>query len=325
LDELAQLDPREAAEIAYLLANGSGKSRMSRTFAPSKRLTWRLLFVSSGEITLSDHARTAGQRVRAGAEVRLLNIDADAGAGMGAFENLHGASSAADFANRLKQAAIRYYGTPLRALLDLIIRERQEVERALPNFRADFLTRFVPKGASGEVVRAAQRFAVIAAAGELASVAGITGWDADEATAAAARCFQSWMVRRGTTQAGDTEAALRQVRQFLEAHGSSRFQPLESGHQVQDREEENDVLPDRAGFRRVSSTTKQVDYLLLPEVFRTEVCAGYDYRLVRQALDQREFLTRDAPHWTMKPRQLPGMPGGARVYCIRGAILEQAE
>jgi len=56
LDELAQVDAREAVETAYLLGNGSGKARMSRNVAARKKLSWSLLFVSAGEITLADHA-----------------------------------------------------------------------------------------------------------------------------------------------------------------------------------------------------------------------------------------------------------------------------
>ena len=64
-------------------------------------------------------------------------------------------------------------------------------------------------GATGEVKRAADRFAVIAAAGELASEWGITGWGAGEATVAAKRCFLDWLNRRGTTGASDVEAGHR--------------------------------------------------------------------------------------------------------------------
>jgi putative DNA primase/helicase len=82
LDELAQVDPRDAAETAYLLANGQGKARMTRSIAERRKLMWSLLFVSSGELTLAEHASSAGKQVKGGVEVRLINIDADAGKGL---------------------------------------------------------------------------------------------------------------------------------------------------------------------------------------------------------------------------------------------------
>jgi uncharacterized protein (DUF927 family) len=39
LDELAQMDAREAAETAYLLGNGSGNTRMSRNMGARKKLS----------------------------------------------------------------------------------------------------------------------------------------------------------------------------------------------------------------------------------------------------------------------------------------------
>jgi len=327
VDELSQLDAREAAEVAYLLANGRGKSRMSRSILPRKSSVWRLLFVSAGEITLSDHAQTAGRRVRAGAEVRLLNIEADAGARMGIFEDIHGAASPDTFAQQMKLAALRFYGTPLRAWLRYLISERAAIEKALKNFQADFLKQHVHQDASGEVYRAAQRFAVIAAAGELAIEAGITGWLPGEATSAAVRCFQSWIARRGTTGPADTAAMISQVRRFLEAHGSSRFQFIRHASSAgqDDNPDEAQVVRDRAGFRRRNPENGETEYFILQETFKVEVCAGHDYRQVRKVLEERGHLLREDAHWTVKPRQLPEMPKGTRVYCILGTILGETE
>lgn len=327
LDELSQLDAREASEVAYLLANGRGKSRMSRSIAPRATPTWHLLFVSAGEITLADHALTVGRKVRSGTEVRLLNIDADAGAGMGIFENIHGAASPDAFADQLKRAALRWYGTPLRTWLAFLTENRPQVERALKNFKTNFLSEHVPKGASGEVFRAAQRFALIAAAGEIATDAGITGWEPGEATTAAVRCLKSWIGRRGTTGASDAVVMLSQVRRFLEAHSSSRFQSIcpPPGKGLHDRNDEAQVIRDRAGFLRRDPETDEIEYLILQEIFKSELCAGYDYRDVRKVLEDRGYLVREEPHWTVKPRHLPGMPSGTRVYCIRGKILEGVE
>ena len=327
LDELSQVDPREAAEAAYLLANGRGKSRMSRSIGSRKAATWRLLFMSAGELTLADHALSVGKRVRGGAEVRLLNIDADAGAHMGVFENLHGAPSPDVFSEQIKDAAAHFYGVPLRELLKFLTANRPAVEKALRNFQSDFVPRNVPKKASGEVYRAAQRFGLIAAAGELATEAGITGWRPEEATAAAENCFRSWLARRGTTGAGDSVAMVRQVRRFLEAHGPSRFEIIRNAYGAgqDDGASEAQLIRDRAGFRRKNQDTGETDYLILQEVFKAEVCSGFDYLAVREALDEQEFLTREHPHWTVKPRKLPEMPPSVRVYCIPAKILESTE
>src|SRR5206468_9895549 len=117
LDELAQVDPREAGEIAYLLANGSGKARASRSGGARRPASWRLLFLSAGEIGLAQHMREGGKTVKAGQEVRLVEIPADAGAGFGVFEDLHGYESGAALAKAITDGASRFYGTALTAFL----------------------------------------------------------------------------------------------------------------------------------------------------------------------------------------------------------------
>lgn len=164
--------------------------------------------------------------------------------------------------------------------------------------------------------RAADRFALIGAAGELATEWNLTGWTEGEAMAAAERCFKEWIEQRGTAGASDSEQAVRQVRAFLEAHGASRFQMLKP--LADDTNTDADTIRDRAGFRR-RDADGEIEYLILPETFRTEVCSGYSAGEVLKELDRRGLLVRTQPAMTIKPR-LPEM-GIARVYCVRGAIL----
>ncbi len=185
LDELSQCDPREAGEIAYALANGSGKLRMTRSIGARKKLEWELIFLSSGEISLADHVQTSGKRTRAGQEVRLCDLEADAGAEKGVFENIHSFSSPSEFAQYLGEMSRRYYGAPIRAYLAALVDNLDLAAEAIRNFRGDFLKEQAPADASGEVSRVASRFALVAAAGEFATAVGITGWQEGEATEAA--------------------------------------------------------------------------------------------------------------------------------------------
>lgn len=320
LDELSQVDPREAAETAYLLANGQGKARMTRAIAARRKLLWALLFVSSGELTLAEHASSVGKQVKGGVEVRLINIDADAGQALGLFENLHGVASPDQFANQLKAAAQRLYGTPIRAFLERLVADRSAVESKVRALRAAFLQQNVPTNCTGEIKRVADRFAVIAAAGELATEWGITGWEFGEATEAAKRCFLDWLSRRGTTDAADVEAGFRQVRAFIAANGPSRFQPV--GNHASGTQDDDGRPPvrDRVGFRRWNSENEETEYLIFTDAFKSEVCKGQSSRAILQELAKRGLLVRDAQNLTIKMRLPEG--GIARVHCVRGAILE---
>jgi putative DNA primase/helicase len=318
LDELSQVDPMTAAETAYLLGNGQGKARMTRGIGARKRLRWNLLFVSAGEMTLAEHASSAGKRTRGGADVRLLNIDADAGQGLGMFENLHGAHSPDAFARDLKEHALSNYGSPLRIFVERLTRNAKEAVQFVKSTREEFIRQCVPARGVGELRRAADRFALIAAAGELATQWGLTGWRTGEAVEAAQRCFEEWMNARGTAGPSDLEAAIRQVRAFLESNGGGRFQALSAMPADAGAER----ISNRAGFKRLDGDG-ETEYLILKEIFSNEVCRGYSSSAVLKELDRRGFLVRDHPNMTIKPR-LPEL-GSVRVYCIRAAILDGHE
>jgi len=322
LDELAQVDPREAAETAYMLANGQGKSRMTRTLCLRRKPAWTVLVVSAGELTLAEHAASAGKRTKGGAEVRLLNIQADAGHGLGMFEALHESPSPEIFVGQMRAAALHHYGAPYREYLKRLVRDRAAVERMIGSARHSF-NAVVPEAAAGQVQRAADRFSLIAAAGELATAWGLTGWREGEAIKAAQQCFGSWIVARNTAGDSDVEAGIRQVQAFFGLHGNSRFQVMGRSLRTNteyDNEDDERIVRDRAGFRRRNPKTAETEYLIFPETFRTELCAGFDYRTIARELDNRGLLLRHPPSMMIKPR-LPEM-GPTWVYGIRAAILE---
>jgi uncharacterized protein (DUF927 family) len=53
LDEISQAEPRAIGQAAYLLANGQGAGRMRRDTSSRPIATWRILFLSSGEMSLA--------------------------------------------------------------------------------------------------------------------------------------------------------------------------------------------------------------------------------------------------------------------------------
>ncbi|MBU1230308.1 MAG: DUF927 domain-containing protein [Proteobacteria bacterium] len=200
LDEMGQAGSRVVSEVAYMLANGQGKGRARRDGQARKPHTWRLLYLSSGEVTLADKVAEDGKgRVKAGQTVRVVDIIADAGAGHGLFEKLHGRASADLFARQLKEASDNFYGTPLRAFLQAVVADRDNITLQTQKIMRTFEVDNCPEGADGQVRRVCGRFALMAAAGELGISLGVMPWPPGEALTAAATCFRSWIAHRGGT------------------------------------------------------------------------------------------------------------------------------
>lgn len=108
LDELSQVPPEQAAKIAYMLGNEQGKGRMGKDGISQRKRYWRLLFLSTGEITLSDVLANFGEVTKGGADVRMVNLAVDAGADMGIFENIHGTDNPANFSKQLVAQAKKF-------------------------------------------------------------------------------------------------------------------------------------------------------------------------------------------------------------------------
>lgn len=318
LDELAQLDPREASTAAYMLSNQQGKSRASRTGAARPVAEWRLIYLSTGEQSLADHGGQSGLRTSPGAEVRLVNVPVDAGAGMGGIEVLHGHEMPAALADALRSAASRFHGAVGRDWLRRLVDDRAQIVSTITSDLKALVATLAPVGASGQVTRVARRFALVAHAGELATRCGLTGWRKGEATTATKRCFDAWVADfgGGDGKRREDKHVISQVRAFLEQHGASRFQALgDVGKSV----------PNRCGFWRAIDSTRPFkiggfnsagrEFLILPEMFKAEVCKGMDIRAaVRVLRDCGALLGCDGRHTTQKV-QIPEI-GRCRVYVI---------
>ena len=258
--------------------------------------------------------------------MRLINIPADAGKGMGAFENLHGASDAGSFANALVRASKTYYGAPIRAFLrDLI----DDLDNAMEAVR-DLMEQFIADreedidGAAPEVRRALARFALVAAAGELATQYDITGWRAGDAREAAKVCFNAWLKERDGSGSADLERGVRQVEAFIQAYGPSRFQPLkEDYNRFGDAVRQH--VNDRAGYWTDGDEGRE--YLILPQCFRNEVCANCDYKAVAQELIKRGSLLpgNDRRHPFTRQARTPDGPNPVWVYWLRSTVWSEME
>jgi uncharacterized protein (DUF927 family) len=320
LDEIGQASGREVGDVVYMLANQRGKARMGRAGGARPLMTWRLVYLSTGETTLATKMNEAGQRTYAGQEVRLLNLSADVGAGLGVFQNLHGAVSGGAFADQLRRAAVACCGTAGPAFLEALVRDRtndpEKLERSLRQGREKFLVANVPEAADGQVRSAATRFALIGMAGELARTYGVVPWPTGEAWRAAAACFQSWLTGRGGAGAAEDRQAHSVVAAFIALHGSARFERLGKGEYEEPPAEQR--ITNRAGYVRTAGEGQE--FLILAPVWNDEVCRGLDPSRVARTLRDAGLLVPESSYRLAQRVHIQGR-GRQRVYVIRGEIL----
>jgi len=162
------------------------------------------------------------------------------------------------------------------------------------------------------VKRAAGRFALVAAAGELAIHAGVIPWEPGEACRAATACFNAWLEARGGSGPGEIRDGIEQVRLFLEKHGASRFQAWESV---------STIVPNRAGFLRTDSHGDKV-LCILPAVWKSEVCQGRDAKAIAAALVERGMLDPDPNGKAARSLTVPALGQSKRLYCVNSRIFE---
>lgn len=315
MDEIGQLEPKHAAAVAYLLSNGQGKSRSRRDGSLRAPATWRLLFLSCGEVGLCDLIAEAGGKARAGMEVRVVDLPADAGAGMGLFEHVPEGFSAGAFADALKEATAAHYGTAFPAFLRALVADMDKARRVLRAGVEHLGAELAGDDVAGQVRRVAARFALIATAGELATAYGLTGWPAGEAERAARACFAAWLGARGGSGESEPREMVRQVQAFIGLHSEGRFAPLSRS--------DDDRAPKtllRAGWRTEDAHGDGVEHWVLPEVWKREVCTGFDAIEVARVLAERGLLKPEGKGFTRRER-VKGQ-GLVRVYRLLPGILE---
>lgn len=343
LDELAQVDPKTAGECAYMLANETGKARSTRTGQARARLTWRLLFLSAGEISLSQHMAEGGKRSKAGQELRMADVPADAGSGRGIFNELHHLPSGAALSAHLGKMAEAQHGTAGRAFLEWLVAHadtlRERTRAGIEQHAADW----IPEAASGQVQRVGRRFALVAVAGELATEAGLTGWPAGEAVRGVRACFEAWMASRGGTGDAEVRNMLAQVQRLMSERGASNFAWM---HRLMDDRAPNPA--ERWGVRRmldsqgkpikrnsggnepreyaealevIDGDETSCEYFVFPEVFKGKLCEGFDHNAVAHLLAKRGHLVTETSGRLDRKERVPGM-GPVRVYRIKSSLFE---
>lgn len=341
LDELRALSPEAAGAAAYALATGATKGRLRADAELRSRPSWRVMILSTGELSLSDLIRLTRSKDKAyaGQELRLIDIGVDmevpgpGGKTMGAWHTIHGAESPAAFSDAIKAASSKHYGHALPLFIERYISRLPEMRAAAAELQAAFLADVLVEGDHGQARRGAQRFALVAAAGELAALLDVVPWGQGEAMRGAAILFRRWAAAFGRDSIREDREALLRVRAFIERFEGSRFRWLKDD--VGEAESyvieaaERDGKPregearslDVAGYKGTHEGRGLV-YHFNPEFMRGDLFAGMDASAALKAIKEAGFLVSNGESGRLTNKvSIPGV-GKRNFYSIAASIME---
>ena len=235
------------------------------------------------------------------------------------FEDLAGFESEGALAEHIGHQACRVYGHAGPAFVRYLVGNLEKNLTIARDVMDLFLQTVAEPDDDPQVRRVAKRFALVAAAGTLATRADVLPWQKKSALIAALACYIAWKEARGTNRSEEEREALRVLRAFFELHGASRFEPVRpeaAGPEDPVMVQENDrAVRDRCGYRTTDHDGNAV-YYVFPEAFRSQVCGGHSPEVVLGVARACEALLLGEDGRLQKKVRLPEYPGGKRVYAF---------
>ena len=211
IDEIGQANSKhfDIQEVLYMMGNEHGKGRMGRNSRQRANLTWRTIFLSSGEISLEEFAqeqarenRRLARELTKGVRVRMASIPAVAYKNQddprGVFDYVEEGENTSALSRAIEKASeVESYGTAgpafVRRLIQKIEAEsRKVVAGAMTQKVEEFCRDVLRDEKDGQVDRVAKLFGLVATAGELAIEFEVLPWKKGQAYAFAVTCYQAW-------------------------------------------------------------------------------------------------------------------------------------
>ena len=280
LDEQGLANIKDLGKIIYHLCSGAEKLRGSKEVCARPIKTWTTMLLSTSEKSVADKMEEAGEQVQAGQEVRLVHIPIRPPGKTQAIEKWEGFESSEAMVKHLHVAVDENYGHAAPAFIKVLVNYQQEQWDRLKEGLATWVKRNTPEDAVHQVRRVADRFALVAVAGEIGIEEGILPWQRGDASWAAVECFQSWLQYRGGAGSSEAGVASRGLLAFLTKH-DARFEPRAHSDQG---EQKRLVVRDRAGwYDCLDGETFARTYYITPAALK-EAVKGIPFDRVVSAL-----------------------------------------
>ena len=301
LDEVGTCTAEDFGAIAYLIAGGQGKAAMTANRSLQRQRNWRVMVLSTGEISVRQEAEETGRAAKGGQLVRLMDIPASR------IVNDPQEMPAATFIETLKRNSSQHFGVAGPEFVrQLIVVGHAQALRSEVSSMLDVATdELAPKTASPEQRRAIRRLALVKVAGILAAQWMILPFGEADVARAVETVRDLWL-EEGAFMS-DADRGVQALRDFIlsEQH---RIPEVKSGR----------TNRSVAGY----NDRKRELYLLLRKGFGS-ACGGHDPKEVAKVLERRGLLFKNEKDRLMSKHEIGGYSRRLRVYAVRHAILDE--
>ena len=272
LDEIGQASPHVIGDTVYSVMNGINKVQGAKQGGNRALSRWKVMMFSTGEKTPDSILKHHKGDWNAGQAARLPSIRAAAQYGI--YDTLHGFEDGALLSEHIAQSAEKYHGTAgrlfIRQLLDDLEQAKQQATERMAAFMAT-----IPE-LSGQARRVAKRFAIAAAALELA--APVTGLPVGVGMAGVKKCFDEWLEANGAGKHEDRRI-IEQAEDFIAQHAlGTRFMEWS----------DKSTNKDHAGYRKQEG--EKLELWVIRRVFANEIAQSFDEAKVCRVLADNGLL-----------------------------------
>lgn len=311
LDELSEGTAKDVSKIAYMLANGKGKQRANINGDAKKIKTWKLVLLSSGEVTLEQKINedNGQSKLKAGQLVRFIQIPVFDNNKMGIFKSVpERFKNTAEYADYLKKQIPEYQGVVIQELVKNLAIDKDIFVRDFYQKYASILEKKYEKS-SNQVKRALKHFAITMAIGEYAVSKNILDFEQGFLAKACQKCLDDWIKTMPNTNYEVLEG-VKTIKKFIEVNGQSAF----SSDGIDDY-----MSSKKFGVRVDSKGSEDNLYCFFTTSFVGEVMKGIN---PKPSLD---YLKKAGILITNKDRndyKIPYQGKQVRTYAISDKILE---
>ena len=272
LDEIGQASPHVIGDTVYSVMNGINKVQGAKQGGNRALTRWKVMMFSTGEKTPDSILKHHKGDWNAGQAARLPSIRAAAQYGI--YDTLHGFEDGALLSEHIAQSAEKYHGVAgrlfIRQLLDDLEQAKQQATERMAAFIAT-----IPE-LSGQARRVAKRFAIAAAALELA--APVTGLPVGVGMAGVKKCFDEWLEANGAGKHEDRRI-IEQAEDFIAQHAlGTRFMEWS----------DKSTNKDHAGYRKQEG--EKLELWVIRRVFADEIAQSFDEVKVCRVLADNGLL-----------------------------------